>query len=68
MQFRKFGGIFVVRMLAGPDTPVNKVRGSVEHVESGRTVYFESMEGLCGVLEDEVRVICEVSQPCAESH
>lgn len=66
MQYRKFGGVFVVRVLAGPDTPVNKVRGSVEHVESGRTVYFESMEGLSGVLEDEVRVICEVSPTCAD--
>jgi hypothetical protein len=46
----QYAGAFVVQFRAGTDFDADRVEGRVEHIASGRTACFESLEDLVAFL------------------
>lgn len=50
---RRLGEAFVVHLRTDADFAAGRVKGRVEHVESGRSLHFHSAEQLLAFLADE---------------
>lgn len=64
MKTQRFSGAFVVRLGADSDVESRRVEGVVEHVESGRSSQFQSVEALLEFLDGEQKKIQQIRSLC----
>ncbi len=58
MNRMQHAGAFVVQFRAGTDFDAGRVEGRVEHVATGRTARFESLQELLSIIAVALKAPC----------